>query len=113
MLAWKIYYEDGSSFDDSTGEPSDAPAQGVIAIQQQTGCEHHPKEIFKNGDRVGVEDWYWWRADLACWLYGDRDGLLDQVMNCGAIAAKQGRMTGHRRWEELWTALSHDPDFPS
>lgn len=114
VIVWRIYYENGSSFDDSRGGPSDAPAQGVIAIQQRTGCEHHPNEILKSGEaRLYGEDWMWWRPDLAQWMQGERDGLLDQVMNCGAVAVKQGRLTGHSRWEELWTALSHDPDFPS
>ena len=113
MLRWRIYYEDLTTFDDSQGGPGDAPANGVVAINQVTDCIHHPTETFKNTEaRLYGEDWMWWRPDLGCWLQGERDGLLDAFMHTPAQFAKQGRMTGHKRWEELWTRVSSDPDFP-
>lgn len=112
MVMWRIYYE-GESFDDSMGAPGDAPANGVVAINQTTGCQHHPTETFKTGEtRLLGEDWYWWRADLGGWLQGTHDGMLDQVMHCGAQFVKQGRMLGHRQWEATWARVSSDPDFP-
>jgi hypothetical protein len=111
-LLWSIYYENGTRFTSADGGPGDAPSQGVIAIQQRTGCQHHPLDISKTGEaRLYGEDWYWWRDDLQFWCQGERDGLLDAVMNTGARWVKQGRMTSHRKWEELWLWLSNDPDF--
>lgn len=112
MINWRIYYEDGSAFDSDMGTPAEAPANGVIAINQVTGCGHHPLDTFKTSEkRLFGEDWYWWRADLDCWLQGERDGMLDQFMHSGAQYAKQGRMTSHKLWEELWIKIASDPDF--
>lgn len=33
-ISWRIYYGDGSTFDNCEGEPCHAPATGVIAIAQ-------------------------------------------------------------------------------
>lgn len=111
MLSWRIYYDSGATFSNEDGGPGDAPAAGVVAINQSTGCGHHPTETFKSGEgRLFGEDWYWWRDDIG-WLQGTHDGMIDQVMHCGARFVKQGRMCGHRQWEEVWNDVASDPDF--
>jgi len=32
-ITWRIYYADGSTFDNTQGNPEDAPTTGVIAIK--------------------------------------------------------------------------------
>lgn len=111
-LRWRIYYDDGSVFSSEDGHAKDAPARGVIAIAQATGCDHHPLMRLKTGEPLHGYDWYWWREDLACWLTGTIDGMLDQMMHCDARWVKQGRMTSHAKWEGLWNAITTDGFSP-
>ena len=120
MLSWRIYLEDGSTFDDSMGGPADAPAVGVLSIQQRTGCGHHPTEWLKGeptaNTRRPVEmlegaNWYWWRDYTERWYRGDLLGLLDQSMHAGARFVKQGRVAAHETWERTMMAVQEDADF--
>ena len=70
-VMWRIYYDNGTTFDNSMGAPHEAPGLGVQIIVQA-----HPD--------VGRElltrfDWYYWREDVQRWWASDHFGLLDQL----------------------------------
>lgn len=104
-MAWRIYYDDGSTFDAAMGTPEAAPGLGVQVIVQ-------PDE------RVGRVlltrfDWYYWRRDLGVWWASDLFGLLDQLTNdrAGNVAAvKAGRNAAP--YDEILARAIADPDFP-
>lgn len=104
--AWRIYYADGSTYDDAMGSPADAPTTGVVVIVQRVESHHWPRVICCG------HDWYWWRPDEARWYGGDVHGFLDQAAHCGATWAKQGRMLTQDAYNEIMQRASHDQDFP-
>ena len=108
MIAWRIYYTDGTTFDSSMGEPEDAPARGVAAISQAD----------EDAGRAGVAgvDWYLWESDIGCWSGGDRDGMIDHFTTFPRTrtALKMARtMARHTDWRELQAVVVSDPDFPT
>lgn len=121
MIQWRVYYEDGTTFDDTMGGPGDVSPIGVLSIQQRNDCTHHRTEWLKNevlmgSDRKFVEmlegaDWYWWREDTQRWMRGDLLGWLDQAMHAGARWLKQGRCASHEVWERTIMKVQSDPDF--
>ena len=87
MSKWKIYHEDGTTFDSTQGQPWDAPAYGVMCIGQ--GLENGTNNI-DNGH------WYIWRTDLQSWLsIKTQDGMNDQWAHfaCEIPAVLFGRVT--------------------
>jgi hypothetical protein len=70
---WKIYYADGTTFDNTQGTPEDAPSIGVICI----------KHFIENEWRISAfVDYYirenneWWGADApGFWQYMFRPGF--------------------------------------
>lgn len=105
MPDWKIYYGDGSSFDERQGSPLAAPAFGVICI------------VFPD-DLVGRiilhrHDWYYWLASEGRWSGGDIHGLLDRLLNNLEVAAvKQGRSVSNDTFRGIMRLADKDVDFP-
>jgi hypothetical protein len=103
--AWRVYYDDGSTFDSTQGRPDAAPGLGVQAIVQAD-------------ERVGRAiltrfDWYYWREDLQEWWASDLFGLLDQLtsdtMN-RVRAVRAGRNAA--AYDAIMSRAQSDPDFP-
>lgn len=114
LTFWRIYYEDGSTFDSTQGRPEESPASGVVAIRQRLHCSsgHHTDEILKSGEpRILSNDLYWWRPDVEEWIEGDILGFLDQAKHCGAVHLKEGRTLPHDAFEKMWMGIANDPDF--
>ena len=73
-MTWRIYYDNGTTFDNTQGEPQDAPTIGVICI----------KHFIENEWRIqAFTDYYiwelgqeWWGADApGFWQYMFKPGL--------------------------------------
>lgn len=105
MLAWRIYYDDGATFDSSQGTPQEAPGLGVQVIVQPD----------PDVGRVVLTrfDWYYYRFDLEQWWASDYFGLLDQLTSdrAGVVGAvKAGRNAGD--YDRILKVATKDPDFP-
>lgn len=69
---WRLYYYDGSTFDDHDGEPWESPTEGVVLVGQ---FEHE-----KWKDNLNNALAYLYRDDLECWTQvGDEVGLRDHL----------------------------------
>jgi hypothetical protein len=102
---WRIYYDDGSTFDSDHGKPEQAPPHGVI-------CIPHPHD---GVGRVILHgwDWYYWIPSENGWQGSDLHGLLDRLLHgLEVVALKQGRTIPNPRFSELYRRASMDPDFP-
>lgn len=105
MPSWKIYYDDGSTFNNFQVSAIDAPSFGVICI------------VFPD-DLVGRiilhrHDWYYWIPSEGRWSGGDIHGLLDRLLhNLGTIAIKQGRSTSNATFRQIMGLADKDKDFP-
>ena len=105
MLAWRIYYADGSTFSSVEGTPHEAPAFGVQAV-----CQPEPD--------VGLEtlhafDYYAYMGGV--WLgFCGHDALVDHVTAYAPDieALKVGRQIPRQQYQAIMRFALHDPDFP-
>ena len=118
-MRWRVYYADGSMFDDEMGEWSEAPARGVIAIV--TPDPDHGKEI-----EHGKDFYLWWPNASKPWGV-DAVGLWDylieaddpqkgqRVANLDLAAledrVKFGRSVDNEIYRAIIRAAIEDPDF--
>ena len=73
-LAWRVWYEDGSTFSNTDGMPEDSPAWGVVAIAQRT------EGAYQDALYSGVP-WYCFRTDVGYWVEVDNTGYLDLMVH--------------------------------
>jgi len=105
VLTWRIYYDDGSTFDSMQGAPHEAPGLGVQAVVQ----------VDERVGRVILTrfDWYYYRYDLGEWWASDYFGLLDQLTSdrerrVGAVRAGRNAAA----YDAIMSRAQSDPDFP-
>lgn len=101
---WKIYYEDGSTFDSGQGAPEDAPALGFICA---VGYD-------ESNDRYIMHGWdhYCWDHDAEQWWGMDLCGLFDRLIRNRVYAYKQGRTVTKADFQRIMQQAHTDPDFP-
>jgi len=105
MFDWRIYYDDGSTFDSSMGTPEDAPSHGILVIVFPD--EDHGRLVMQGWD------WYFYHGKEKNWWGADVHGLLDQLLhNLTVRALKQGRNSPSNVWRETLVRATNDPDFP-
>lgn len=103
MLSWRIYYDDGSTFDSSQGAPDDAQAAGVQCIVE-------PDDI---AGRVVLNsfDWYYFHIESGKWWGSDLCGLLDKLQARIPISGVcSGRNCLH--YHEILEQATNDKEFP-
>ena len=105
MAAWRIYYSDGATFSSVDGEPTDAPAFGVICV------------VFPDADvgRIVMHgwDWYYYVPEDKNWWGSDIHGLLDRLLHgLPLVGVKQGRSVATPTYKSIFKTASLDPDFP-
>lgn len=106
MPDWRIYYDDGSTFDSLMGSPSEAPAMGfIVAVgYQQDGKTRYLMQGW---------DHYRWDRDINQWWGMDLFGVFDRLrFNKEIYAYKEGRTVSVEIWKETLNKAHHDPDFP-
>lgn len=104
-LDWRIYYDDGSTFDSSQGEPHDAPSEGFV-------CALGYYE--NNGARYIMHGWDFYCWDIASqqWWGMDRTGLHDRLRRNVVYAYKEGRTVTRSEFERIISLANADADFP-
>lgn len=102
-LAWRIYYDDGSTFSSTSGPPHAAPPCGVQAIVQADPIVG--RYVIWGRDFYYFEDGHWQHADhFGLWDYLCRPGA-EKVVRFG-----RNMVTEHFR--ALLRRVTQDPDFP-
>ena len=102
VLTWRIYYGDGSTYDNTLGTPLDAPPLDVQVIVYA-----HKTEGRKI---IHLWDWCYWVGDE--WWGSDLHGLLDQLLHTNNVTAvKQGRNVKNETYQELLKRAINDADF--
>lgn len=121
-MNFRIYYDDGSTFDDLDGSWEDAPHLGVVVLvtsDPDVGRE------FDHGARG--EFYAWWPGASKPWGF-DRTGILDYLAECGwpetthladlsldewrQAGVKLGRSVDNDRFRAIVARAAADPDFP-
>lgn len=103
-LKWRVYYDDGSTFDNTQGSPADSPGWGVVAAVTQ---HHYEGRVFQTRKDV-------YAYDPSCgWVGIDWIGLLDRLANrIPTEAVSFGRMLPNTQYDEIHRIAVTDPDFP-
>lgn len=100
-IVWRIYYGDKTTFDNSMGEPQDAPTTGVICIVQK-----HPDAGFIVS---AMKDFYWWYNDE--WWGSDQAGYYQYMFSPGYKIVKFGVSVPTPLFNEIMAKASEDRDF--
>lgn len=103
-MDWRIYYDDGSSFDSSMGEPHEAPSWGFVCA---LGYDQDKSRYIMHG-----WDYYRWDVEAEQWWGMDLIGFIDCSAMNKNYAVKIGRTVPKRQWSEMMGAANKDPDFP-
>lgn len=106
MIEWRIYYDGGSTFDNTDGAPEDAPAHGVIAI-----CTRDEKlgRMVLNGF-----DFYCYQYEADEWFGCDQWGLIDKLLHRLPFNAwLMGRTVRTLDFDKIIAQACSDPDFPA
>lgn len=99
MISWRVYYDDGSTFD---GPPEDTPTTGVIAIVQPD--PDHGRMVLSRWDYYDFHDnGQWWGHDIF--------GLFDCLTRPGWKRVLFGRTIETARFRQIVARAEADPDF--
>lgn len=106
MPQWRIYYDDGTTFDDTQGAPEDAPGLGVVCIVQ--ACPDLGRQIMSGWD------FYYFRPSSpvpwwGCEWFGLIDNLTAKPRDTQAV--KAGRTIDSLTYEKIRELAGADPDF--
>lgn len=111
-LQWKIYYDDGSTWDHTMLDPDHpewsaeeaAPSYGFICA---LGYDEGNKRYIMHG-----WDHYHYDKETLQWWGMDREGLTDRLCRNLVYAYKLGRTVSKTRFYELMDLAHRDPDYP-
>lgn len=93
---WRIYYGDGSSLDDSDGQPVGEYARGILAIVQ--GHNEIGWYILSGSDYYVLRGDRWWGVDIF--------GLFDWLMDSGLVVF--GRTVTNEEFSRVLAAAKAD-----
>lgn len=104
---WRIYYDDGSTFDSTEGEALEAPALGVLVIRQPPGDDERGATV------VSLWDFYLYHRPSRRWWGVDSFGVVDQLahrwQDFGGLVV--GRMATPGVYQDALNRATADPDF--
>lgn len=105
MPDWRIYYSDGSTFDNDQGAPQDAPSYGVQVVIVKDG--KHGRRVLK------LCDFYLWRPSINRWT--DHIDSTSAIMAAAAepwVVLVCGQYLLEDDFERILIRAYNDPDFP-
>lgn len=102
--AWRIFYDDGTTFSDLDGQPHEAPPRGFICA---VGYDERGRRYIMHG-----WDHYYFDREANQWWGCEIHGLIDRLCMNRVYAYKLGRTVMVSEWQRLMAAADADPDFP-
>jgi hypothetical protein len=105
-IRWRLYYDDGSTYDNGCGLPEDAPKYGALVVGQVSRTDGW--RTHRGGD------FFVYRSDLDQWLPADIHGLVDHCLFfCRQVrAVVKGRYVTDERYNAIKRLAVIDPDLP-
>lgn len=106
MILWRIYYENGTTFDNTQGSPYDAPFHGVVCIVCRN--EKYNRRILSHWDV------YYYVKSLNTWL-GSQQGFVLWMLakhSDDYVAPKIGEtIPDDSIFDSILLHARNDPDF--
>lgn len=102
MFKWRLYYEDGTTFSDTDGEPHESPAWGCVGLAQPD---------LKGSDQIMINsDYLMWRSDLNIWTQCGRDGIDDHLAHFvhSIQCIRKTRWIPTLDFRVIWKRVRHD-----
>lgn len=90
---WRIYYDDGGTFDSTLGEPWEAPKVGVIVIAQQH------KEV--GYELIDGANFYYYEAERRGFYGGSEFTIFDHLMRAKRQCVFFGRMVTDKEYNAI------------
>lgn len=110
-IKWRIYYDDDTTFDNTQGEPWEAPGRGVVCIVQ---IDPSPRMYNVNTQVLMESPFFWYHREFGYWFRSEQNGLIDQLTNDRkniVCAVKLGRWTDFTHYREILYRANNDKDF--
>lgn len=96
-MAWKVWFDDGTTFDNTQGGVSDVPNKGVVCV------------AIAGQPVVSGQDWYVYSTSLGRFATMTLQQLLYQVMNSAPGEIRLVRQ-GASVSKEKWTVMSGEAE---
>lgn len=93
MSNWKVWFDDGTTFESTEGGIADIPNKGVVVVGIKAGQQV-----------VYGEDWYIYSTKLGKFATMNLHGLLYQVMNSAPgeiVVVRQGASVSDTDWTTM------------
>ena len=102
-MEWRLYYADGSTYDESDGPAHDSPCVGLVCIAQPCAGDDWYR-VLTNGD------FYLYRADRGYWTGHDWTGTIAELVEDAhnITAVRQGKYVTTPLFESLWARARED-----
>lgn len=105
MTPWRIYYRDGTTFDNTQGAPHEAPSEFFICA---LGYGEDSVRYMLHG-----WNYYRWDKESEQWWGFDRQGLHTRLRhNDEVYAYKEGYTVTKTLFNEITDRAHRDPGFP-
>jgi hypothetical protein len=108
VIKWRVYYDDGSTFDSSQGSPWTIPEHRGV----QVVCYHTEDQDHSTGNvpQFG-KDYYWYESETEEWFGGDIFGLFDYLARPGLKSVLFGRTIATARHMAIRLRACDDKDL--
>ena len=101
MSRWKIWYADGTTFDSSQGQPTDAPKTGAVVCIVEDGRFNRRK--------LYLQDYYVYSPTLDLWLMqNDAAGVIMRAVREPYIVVVAGCYMREKDFEQILIAADND-----
>ena len=124
MIQWRIYYADGTTFDNVRGAWKDAPAHGVVCVVVRDPTEvwgrfvnsgYAPRVKCESCGRNLTNHYFVCPPDMEepypTWELTDFRARFDKPGGADPYI-KTGRQVSQALWVEIMGVARRDPDFP-
>lgn len=109
-LDWRIYYADGSTFDNLQGTPANSPDRGVIVIVYNDRIDH-----LNTIGRICLNlwDWYFWREDDREWYGCDSLSVTHYFRQYARVISclRTGETLPTPKYKAIMERATNDLDF--
>lgn len=110
MILWRVYFADGSTFDNTQGQAWDVLDKGIICIvsPDKTAMHNNRGRVVLNG-----VDHYWYHIKEQEWQGCDYISLPMYLLTDirYMVAYRQGRTIGPNEYDTIMERATTDPDF--